>query len=208
MKKFNTAMVLIFVICLAACSPVALDAGKAGQDKGQDILVSSGDAIADLNSNNGLVQDPAAEAPAVENHVTKGETRPVVLYFAGGDGNLVPEQRQIAKLPGIARQSMEELCLGPQVKGLTATIPAGTRLLDINIKDGLCTVNFSKEMVTNHPGGSAGESCTVYSIVNTLTQFPAIRKVIILIEGRVVETLAGHLELSAPLERNSEILGN
>ena len=46
----------------------------------------------------------------------------------------------------------------------------------------------------------------VGSIVNTLTEFPEVQKVRILIDGAPVETLSGHMDLSEPLARMTELL--
>ena len=46
----------------------------------------------------------------------------------------------------------------------------------------------------------------VGSIVNTLTEFPEVKKVQILIDGTHVETLSGHMDLSEPLVRMTELL--
>jgi len=81
-------------------------------------------------------------------------------------------------------------------------IPKGTRLLSVSLKDEVAYVNFSEEFKRNHPGGSLGEILMIYSIVDTLTEFPEIKKVQILIGGAVVETLAGHIDLTSPLERD------
>ncbi len=131
----------------------------------------------------------------------------IVLYFGNEEGYLTAEKRVIPKTPGVARAAMNELIKGPTAQsGLYATIPPGTRLMDIKIEDGLATVDFSEAIKSKHPGGSAGESLTIGSIVNTLTQFPTVQKVQILVEGRVVETLAGHLDISKPLERQAGII--
>jgi spore germination protein GerM len=46
-------------------------------------------------------------------------------------------------------------------------------------------VSFSKNLVQDHPGGSASEMATVYSLTNSLTaNIPEIKAVKILIEGR------------------------
>ena len=50
------------------------------------------------------------------------------------------------------------------------------------------------------PGGSEAELLTVYSVVNSLTaNFPAVKRVQILIEDRPAPTLAGHVDLTRPL---------
>lgn len=130
----------------------------------------------------------------------------VVLYFADDNVNLIAEQREIPKVEGIARQTINELCRGPINSKLTSTLPPGTKLLDINIRDGLCTVNFNENLITAHSGGSAMENATVYSIVDTLTQFSTVNQVQIQVEGQIVDSIAGHLDVSAPLSRNDDII--
>ncbi len=131
----------------------------------------------------------------------------VVLYFADGRGHLVALRKEIPKVVGIARRTLRELCQGPPPEsGLFPTIPPGAWLKDINIKDGLAIVDFSQHLKLRHPGGSTGELLTVYSIVNTLTQFPTVKEVQILIEGERVQTLAGHLDISKPLQREGSLI--
>ena len=43
-------------------------------------------------------------------------------------------------------------------------------------------------------------------MVNTLTEFPEIKKVQILVEGKEIDSLSGHLDLSRPVERMSELI--
>ncbi|MGI9952959.1 GerMN domain-containing protein [Moorellaceae bacterium AZ2] len=157
------------------------------------------------------VQTPQGELGQRESpQVTENqETVKVVLYFSDPTGQkLVAEERLIPKVEGIARATVEELIKGPAPGSqLLPTIPEGTVLKDINIRpDGLARVDFSKELVENHSGGSLGESLTVYSIVNTLTQFPTVKQVQILVEGQYVETIAGHLNVSSAMTRNEAII--
>ncbi len=57
-----------------------------------------------------------------------------------------------------------------------------------------------ESLVANHPGGSAAEMATVYSLTNTLTaNLPAIKKVKILIGGKERESLKGHIGLKQSL---------
>jgi len=126
---------------------------------------------------------------------------PITLYFATpqADG-VLPEIRTMLVSDGaVARAAVMGLIWGPQSSSLRATIPEGTRLLGISIANGLCTVDFSKEFVDNHPGGSAGEIMTLTSILKTLQEFPSIDKVQILVEGQKGATL-GNILLDKPLE--------
>jgi len=164
-------------------------------------LVESAQSIPSNTKANDTPTPTAAASNASETN-----TITVVLYFGDSDGYLQAEQRSVNKTAGLARQTLLELCRGPRTRGLTSTIPADTQLLDINIQDGLCTVNFSQELVDKHSGGSGSENATVYSIVNTLTQFSSIEQVQILVDGKVVESIAGHLDVSAPLTRDSNLI--
>ena len=57
-------------------------------------------------------------------------------------------------------------------------------------------------MRSKHSGGALDELFTVYSIVNALTvNLPAIQRVQILIDGKEVDTLAGHIDLRHPLQK-------
>ena len=52
-------------------------------------------------------------------------------------------------------------------------------------------------------GGTLDEILSVYTIVDALTEnLPAVTAVQILVDGKEVDTLAGHVDLRAPLARN------
>jgi len=60
-------------------------------------------------------------------------------------------------------------------------------------------------VTANHPGGALEETLTVYSIVDALTvNLPAILRVQILVGGKEVDTLAGHVDLRQPLAKSLE----
>jgi N-acetylmuramoyl-L-alanine amidase len=138
------------------------------------------------------------------------------LYFAGPtnfDDDLMLE---IRKIPGLgderdlgsrAFRVVQELTKGP-ARGsvLCPTLPRGTCVKSVKIVDNVAYVDFSKELMENHWGGSRAEELTVYSIVNTLTDVPGIKEVQILIEGLASSTIAGHIILDGPLSANFDII--
>jgi spore germination protein GerM len=135
-------------------------------------------------------------APAEE----EGNQREITLFFQSADGEeLVPETRKILLTPTVteqARQAVRELVEGPQSR-LYPTLPADTEVREVFLgKDGTAYVDFSRALVDGHPGGSAAEIATVFSLVDTLTfNFPEIRRVRILVEGEERDTLKEHLDL-------------
>jgi len=128
------------------------------------------------------------------------------VYFSNSQAAyLIPERREVKKNQ-LYSNLIQELIAGPNSEELNKTIPPQTELLGVRVKDKIARVDFSQELMDDHWGGTAGETMTVYSIVNTLTQFNSVDQVQILIAGQQVETLAGHIELSQPISFNSQII--
>ena len=124
------------------------------------------------------------------------------LYFTDEkEEALVVEKRTISKVEGIARATMIALTQGPENEKLKATLPTGVTLKDINIKeDGLCIVDFSKELVENHTKTKATEMITVAAIVQTLSQFSSVKEVQILVDGKRISSIGGTVDLSQPIQ--------
>ena len=62
---------------------------------------------------------------------------------------------------------------------------------------------MSRDVVTAHTGGSRDELLTIYTLVNALTSnLPAVTSVQVLVNGKEVDTLAGHVDLRRPLGKN------
>lgn len=108
------------------------------------------------------------------------------LYFANqGKNNLVVEQRNIGAddLSDVAEDVMEELLKGPSTGSNCAVIPEDTRLLDLDISDGIASVNFSKAYFPKGDNADTIELLARYSVVNTLCDISGINKVKIFIDG-------------------------
>jgi len=139
------------------------------------------------------------------------ERREVLLYFSDREGEyLIGERREILKKNALreeAKETVVELIKGPEGK-LLRTLPPRTKLLNLQINDaGLAKVNFSEALSKDHPGGSSAEMMTVYSVVNSLSlNFPQIKRVQILIDGKPIETITGHLSLKQPVSPKPELI--
>lgn len=137
---------------------------------------------------------------------------PVRLYFINEQGNkLSPETRYISNADAakgdayFATAVLKELISGP-AKGslLKATIPQGTTVhSDITIKDGIATVDLSKEFIDKHPGGKKNEQLTLYSIVNTLTEIKDIKTVQFEVDGKVRKEFKGNYQIDIVYPRSA-----
>ena len=152
-----------------------------------------------------------APAPEGEDAAAVEQKINVKLFFLAPDQPaLLIEDREVTYSADLARQVrtvVEEIVKGPR-KGLVGSLPAETRVIDSFVTSaGVAYVDLSREAAEKHPGGSRGELLSVYSIVNSLTSnFPAVKRVQILIEDRQVTTLAGHVDLTRPLSSDLTFL--
>ena len=132
-----------------------------------------------------------------------------MLHYVSEDGlRLVSVPREVPFGESTTDQAryILEAQLEPPPDRLLAPIPAGVVLRGVFVSaGGQAFVDFSPELRTLHPGGSLNELFTVYSIVSTLTtNLPALHSVQILIDGREVDTLAGHVDLRRPLPQSAQ----
>jgi spore germination protein GerM len=129
------------------------------------------------------------------------------LYFVAEDGmSLVGVQREVPFGESVLEQARQIVVaqLGDAPAPLASAIPPGTTLRAVYLTDrGDAFVDLSVEARTRHTGGALDELFTVYALVNALTtNLPAVKRVQILVEGKEVDTLAGHVDLRHPLQKN------
>ena len=151
---------------------------------------------------------PAAAAPVAAAAPAPVEARRIkaTVYYIAEDGErLVEVQREVPYAASAAEQARriveEQLKAAPEP--LVSALPAGTTLRALFVTGGDAYVDLSTEIASGHPGGSREEILAVYAVVNAVTtNLPAIARVQILVGGREVDTLAGHLDLRRPLQKN------
>jgi germination protein M len=136
----------------------------------------------------------------------KVDTETVVLYFFDEEKKtLLPEERIIFVNPDqpIEKYIVEQLIAGPRNGGLTASVPAETKIKgDIKTEDGVCYINLSGDFAARNTMGGETPVLSVYAVVNSLTELSDVNKVQILIDGEKIDSFKGALNLSMPLERD------
>lgn len=153
----------------------------------------------------GLVGKPTPPQPLPQ--PKPPETVAVKVYFGAPDAeHLTAEISQLTKDPLLLQRAMETLIAGPKNKKLWPVLPAATKVRSVVVMDKIAQVDFSAELIAQKGGGSAREILAVSAIVYTLTEFPEVDRVQILIEGKKVATLYGHMDLSEPLARMAGML--
>ncbi len=141
-----------------------------------------------------------------------GEKMAMVIYFADNEATmLVSEKRFIPKkeitdMEMAAQMAMQKLFQGPISGELTLPFPKDVPIPTVNLDDNMAVVDLAQAFVAKHPGGSAGETLTVYSMVNTLTALQGIDMVKFTLEGEEISAFKGHLDFSEPFTMNTELM--
>lgn len=185
MKRFLLLFGLITCFLLVGCA-------NSGQQ--DNTPVTTTDAMQPQQS---------SEVPPVENNgVIKHNTMQLTLYYPSADAvHLVTEVRSFPLNDAPARIAVEALLGGTEQPQTAKVFPPDTKLRRLWIKDEVAYVDFNKTILKGN-GGSATEMLLVASVVDTLTEFPTVEKVKFLVEGKAIDTLYGHMDLSEPLSRS------
>jgi len=201
-KRLALFGTFLLLTSLACSSP------EEGGDTPGDVDTSGSDTSA---------TDSAGDAGEDEIVPESEELRTVTVevYFpsAAADG-LVGEFREIFDTtnPGDrAKQIVADLISGPTTKECTRAVSPGTRLRQVYVlPDGTAYLDFSSELTEGMGGGSMKEMLTVYAIVDSIAfNLSEVQRVAILVNGRSIETMNGHLDLRRPLKPNARwILGS
>jgi spore germination protein GerM len=150
---------------------------------------------------------PPAETPVESVAATDARKIRARLFYVNDNGTgLIGVEQEVVYGEGVVEQAKRilEAQLGPPPPPLMSPIPPGTKLRTVFVTKEDVYVDLSGEVQTNHPGGTTNEILTVYALVNALTSnLPAIATVQILVDGKEVDTLAGHLDLRRPIEQDT-----
>ena len=190
MKSFKIivfALAALLLLATAGCAPGGQPAAGSGSDASSSQTNATPKAGDKKN-------DPAAQNLQVK------------LYYPNDDATKLVAVMQQVSANDKYQAAVKALMAGTKQAGLIGIFPKEAKLRSVTVKDGLATVDFSRELTRRFVGGSTGELMLVGSLVDTLTEFPEIKKVQIKIEGQIVETIAGHMDTSAPFVRMEKLI--
>jgi hypothetical protein len=154
--------------------------------------------------------DPGPLGTAPAEQADPDRTITARLFYVSEEGTrLTGVEREVPFAEGLEQaREIINAQLAPVAEPLVSAVPPGTTLRALFITEqGDAYVDLSREAASAHPGGTLNELLTVYTIVDALAiNIPAIRAVQILIDGKEVQTLAGHVDLRQPLAKNLDLV--
>jgi spore germination protein GerM len=156
------------------------------------------------------------QSPQIEQHPqvsqavqSQAEIRDRVLYFTlvdrGGSILRVKVDRKLPASDSPMTDVVQALIAGPsgeeKQRGLISLIPPGTRMLSAAVRGNTAYISFNEDFQYNTYGveGYAGQ---LRQIVFTVTEFPNVSDVQILIEGRRIDYLGEGIWIGSPLNRD------
>lgn len=134
------------------------------------------------------------------------------LYFPGEGGRLYPEERELPRGDDPSERIgtlVSALLAGPEQPATRAPLPDGVSVRKVYLVDGTTVyLDLSSQDGAPPPAsGSWREMQTVYSLVNTvLLNVTEARQMVLLWNGRQLQTFAGHLDTMRPLEPQTSLI--
>ena len=161
---------------------------------------------------------PAAQQTAVQQTQTQttttttppAQTRERAIYFTqvDKDGQILQSKvtRRIPVSDTPMQDSLKTMLTGPSAdevnRGILNIIPKNTRVLSAAIRGSTAYINFSEDFLFN-TFGVEGYVAQLRQIVWTVTEFPTVNDVQILIEGRRQDYLGEGIYIGSPINRQS-----
>jgi spore germination protein GerM len=161
-------------------------------------------------------EETAAEQPGTEPAApevdAEAEAWTPDLYFPGDGERLHAERRELPPAGGVEERItalVEALLAGPSGAGLQAPLPEGVHLRKVYLaENGLAYLDFQSPDGAPPPAsGSLREILTIYSLVDTvLLNFEQLDRVVLLWNGRQLQTFAGHVDTMRPLAAEADLI--
>jgi hypothetical protein len=158
-----------------------------------------------------LNSTPSSNAPSATTGSAGADARRIqaTLFYVSADGSgLVPATHDVVfgATPAEQVRRIVEAQVGPPPNERVSAVPKGTTVRAVFLTDThQAYVDLGGTIASGQTGGSLDEALTVYAIVNAvIANLPEITGVQILVDGKEVDSLAGHVDLREPLGKATD----
>jgi germination protein M len=210
-KWISMTSVLSTAIALSGCSLFGPEGSKSSQPvdppqvshstpNGQSKVVSSMDTTLD--------QAGKLDSQSGTNSGQKtAESLAAPVYLMDPDGYVVPITMNLPKVEGTAKEMVTYMVKGgpgeaEKPQGFQALLPEGTKVLGMTIKDGVATVDFSKEFLNYE---AKNERKIVDALTYSLTTFKSVKEVKVRVNGRELDVMPKNRTPLTSLNRENGI---
>lgn len=206
-------------VVLAGLLVLALMAAFAGggcgtADETMDGTANEGSTGSTIDGSDTTVTIPPADTTATSESskssgsstatASSGGSTKVRVYYSRG-GEMCALSRTVPKTNAVGAEAIKALLKGPTAAekdlNVVSNIPEGTTLRGLTIKDGIATVDLSRQYGSG--GGSLSMAMRLAEVVFTLTQFPTIEGVNFKLDGEAIDVFGGEgIILDHPMNRS------
>jgi germination protein M len=189
MKRFSIAVLILVAAVVAGCTPT-----PAPPVVGPGPSVPTSPSVPASSTTQPTTPTPPPASPVM-----------VKVYFSIDAERIQPFLRELpAGTQATLKGALEELLKGPNASesaaGFISCIPNGTVLRSVKISGTTAIVDFDSEYESG--GGTASVSIRLEQVIYTATQFPTVKDVKFLIDGKTVKIFSGEgFELDGPQTR-------
>ena len=166
--------------------------------EGQPITDHLGNQVGEMKSEDFIFN--------IGSELNEYEQYEIKLYFANeSKDKLVPVYRSVVynSSASVEKMAVEQIIAGPKNDQICPTIAPETKVSNLSVKDGVCHIDFSKDFLSEP--FEIDPELAIYSIVNTVTEFPNVEKVELKVEGSD-EFMFRDFQISGLYERNPSLI--
>jgi len=206
--------ILIFIITFftSGCSMNSLTGNSTignentGQNNGQ---ISEETPVVTENASDtedsGTSEETSATSEETENDSSSNEEITINVYYAEQNGEFLVGEARILSGDSKYVDAISEMMKEPIDGSLVILIPETTKINSVTVNDGLAKVDLSQNFIDDRYMGDTTDILLIYSIVNTLTEFPDVNSVEFYIDGTKLDVL-GMLDLQGPSFRRNDLI--
>jgi len=168
--------------------------------------INNNDETADIDDSPVAGENDVDEDQPVEDEeVIESSELTINVYYADAMGEYLVGEARVISSENKYVDALNELMKLPIDSSLFQLIPDTTKINSIVVKDGLAKVDLSKDFVEDKITSDTEDNLLVYSIVNTLTEFPEVNSVSFYIDGEKLNDL-GMIAIEEPVFRRSDLI--
>lgn len=203
-------LIVAFVALLAACGDGSGDAGPIATeapDTQAPQSTTTTPTVPTTTPTSGTTlpgEDTTTTTRPTTTTKPDGEAESFVTIYLVADGLYAEAVPRSATGTGVAAAAVRTLIEGAtaeeKAEGLSSAVPTDTLLLGLTIRDGLATVDLSREFEAG--GGSFSMLSRLAQVVYTLTEFDSVDRVLFWLDGEPVSVFSGEgIVLDGPVTR-------
>ena len=177
---------------------------EAPKDTGKDTIIKMGNQV--VSSEKDKQAPKKQEMPKQIQSTIRDSALYFVFISESGDIKLSKINRKVqvsgSPLQAVIEVLLDGLNADELNQGYLSLIPDGTKLKSIRVSDGIATMDFSEEFMFN-TFGSEGMKTQLKQIIYTASEFPTVRAVQFLIDGKKVSYMSESIYTEKPLSKDS-----